>query len=69
LVRPAQRIPVDGEVIKGVSSVNQAPVTGESVPVVREIGDEVMAGTVNGEAALELRVTRPAADGTIARIA
>ncbi|MGI9329773.1 MAG: heavy metal translocating P-type ATPase [Gammaproteobacteria bacterium] len=69
LVRPAQRIPVDGKVIKGISSVNQAPVTGESVPVVRETGDEVMAGTVNGEAALELRVTRPAADGTIARIA
>jgi Cd2+/Zn2+-exporting ATPase len=69
LVRPAQRIPVDGEVINGISSVNQAPVTGESVPVVKETGDDVMAGTVNGEAAIEVRVTRPAADGTIARIA
>ena len=69
LIRPAQRIPIDGEIIKGISSINQAPVTGESVPVVRQIGDEVMAGTVNGEAALEVRVTRPAADGTIARIA
>ncbi|MBT8441232.1 MAG: cation-translocating P-type ATPase, partial [Gammaproteobacteria bacterium] len=69
LVRPAQRIPVDGEVISGTSSVNQAPVTGESVPVRKTVEDEVMAGTVNGEAALELRVTRPAADGTIARIA
>jgi Cd2+/Zn2+-exporting ATPase len=69
LVRPAQRIPVDGEVIAGTSSVNQAPVTGESVPVRKIAGDEVMAGTVNGEAALEVRVTRPAGEGTIARIA
>ncbi|MBS94944.1 MAG: heavy metal translocating P-type ATPase [Chromatiales bacterium] len=69
LVRPAQRIPVDGEVVKGISSVNQAPVTGEDIPVLKEIGDEVMAGTVNGEAALELRVTRPSSEGTIARIA
>ncbi|MFW2403711.1 MAG: heavy metal translocating P-type ATPase [Gammaproteobacteria bacterium] len=69
LVRPAQRIPVDGEVIAGTSSVNQAPVTGESVPVRKTVNDEVMAGTVNGEAALEVRVTRPASDGTIARIA
>ncbi len=69
LVRPGQRIPVDGEVIAGTSSVDQAPVTGESVPVVVHVNDEVMAGTVNGEAALELRVSRPAADGTIARIA
>lgn len=69
LVRPAQRIPVDGEVIQGTSSVNQAPVTGESVPVRKIAGDEVMAGTVNGEAALEVRVTRPAGEGTIARIA
>jgi Cd2+/Zn2+-exporting ATPase len=69
LVRPAQRIPVDGEVIKGISSVNQAPVTGEDMPVLKEVGDEVMAGTVNGEAAMEVRVTRPSNEGTIARIA
>lgn len=69
LVRPAERIPADGEIIKGISSVNQAPVTGEDLPVLRQVGDEVMAGTVNGEAALEIRVTRPAAEGTIARIA
>ena len=69
LVRPGQRVPVDGEVIKGVSSINQAPVTGEDMPVIKEVGDEVMAGTVNGEAALEVRVTRPSAEGTIARIA
>jgi heavy metal translocating P-type ATPase len=69
LVRPAQRIPVDGEIIKGVSSINQAPVTGEDIPVLKQAGDEVMAGTVNGEAAIEVRVTRPSAEGTIARIA
>jgi Cd2+/Zn2+-exporting ATPase len=69
LVRPGQRIPVDGEIAKGSSSVNQAAVTGESDPVPRQPGDEVMAGTVNGEGALEIRVTRPAGDATIARIA
>jgi Cd2+/Zn2+-exporting ATPase len=69
LIRPAERIPVDGEIIKGVSSINQAPVTGEDIPVLKEVGDEVMAGTVNGEAALEVRVTRPSSEGTIARIA
>lgn len=68
LVRPGQRIPVDGEIIKGVSSINQAPVTGEDIPVLKQIGDEVLAGTVNGEAALEIRVTRPSSEGTIARI-
>ena len=46
LVRPGERIPADGEIVKGISSVNQAPVTGEDVPVVREVGDLVMAGTV-----------------------
>lgn len=69
LVRPGQRIPVDGVVIKGISSVNQAPVTGENMPVLKQTDDDVMAGTVNGEAALEIRTTRPAAEGTIARIA
>jgi Cd2+/Zn2+-exporting ATPase len=69
LVRPGQRIPVDGKIIRGTSSINQAPVTGEDMPVVRTVGESIMAGTVNGEAALEIRVTRVAADGTIARIA
>ncbi len=69
LVRPGQRIPVDGAIIRGTSSVNQAAVTGESMPVRRAAGDEVMAGTVNGEGALEIRVSRAAGDATIARIA
>ena len=69
LVRPGQRIPVDGDIIKGISSINQAPVTGEEIPVVKQVGDEVMAGTVNGEAPIELRTSRPASEGTIARIA
>lgn len=69
LIRPGERVPVDGEIIKGVSSLNQAPVTGEDTPVLKRVGEAVLAGTVNGEAALEVRVTRPAAEGTIARIA
>jgi len=69
LIRPGQRVPIDGRIIKGISSINQAPVTGENIPVVKRVGDEVMAGTVNGEAALEVSVGRIAADGTIARIA
>ena len=69
LVHPGQRIPVDGVVARGISSVNQAAVTGESEPIPRGEGEEVMAGTVNGEGALEILVTRPAGDATIARIA
>jgi Cd2+/Zn2+-exporting ATPase len=69
LVRPGERIPVDGQIIKGMSSVNQAPVTGEDMPVLKAVGDDVMAGTVNGEAAIEVHVSRLASEGTIARIA
>jgi Cd2+/Zn2+-exporting ATPase len=68
VVRPGERIPVDGLVVSGASTVNQAPVTGESVPVVRSAGDAVYAGTVNGEAVLEVQVDRLAADSTINRI-
>ncbi len=69
LVRPGQRIPVDGILLKGVTTINQAPVTGESMPVLKQPGDVVMAGTVNGEAAIEIETSRLAAEGTIARIA
>lgn len=68
LVRPGEKIPLDGVVIKGITSINQAPITGESLPVSKGVGDEVYAGTINGEAALEFRTTRPAADTTLARI-
>ncbi len=68
VVRPGERIPVDGQVISGASSVNQAPITGESVPVAKLPGAEVYAGTVNGEGVLEIEVTRLASDSTICRI-
>ncbi len=68
VVRPAERIPVDGSVQKGRSSVNQAPITGESMPVEKEVGDEVHAGTVNGEGALHIQVTRAAGDRTLDRV-
>jgi len=67
-VRAGERIPVDGRVVNGRSSVDQKAVTGESVPVVREQGDEVFAGTVNGEGALELETLRPLGDAVISRI-
>jgi Cd2+/Zn2+-exporting ATPase len=68
LVRPGERIPVDGKVTKGVTSVDQAPITGESVPVDKEPGSAVFAGTINGEALIEVEVTRLATDSTIARV-
>ncbi|MDL1884073.1 heavy metal translocating P-type ATPase [Anaerolineae bacterium CFX8] len=68
LVRPGERIPMDGDVLSGESGVNQAPITGESLPVRKTPGAPVFAGTVNGEGALEIRVTRLAADNTLSRI-
>jgi Zn2+/Cd2+-exporting ATPase len=68
VVRPGERIPVDGKVSKGRSAVNQAPVTGESVPVEKEVGSEVFAGTVNGDGALEVETTRAAGDRTLDRV-
>lgn len=61
-------IPLDGVVIVGESAVNQAPITGESVPVDKKPGDTVFAGTINGEGSLEVRVTKAAGDTTLARI-
>ena len=68
LVRPGERIPMDGVVTAGSSDVNQAPITGESLPVRKGAGDEVYAGTVNGGGALEARVTHLAQDNTLSRI-
>jgi Cd2+/Zn2+-exporting ATPase len=67
-VRPGERIPLDGEVAKGESTVNQAPMTGESMPVPKAQDDEVYAGTINQDGALEIRTTKAAADTTLARI-
>lgn len=68
LVRPGDRAPSDGEVISGTSEVNQAPVTGESVPVAKGPGAEIYAGTINGNGQLRIAITKAAADNTIARI-
>lgn len=68
LVRPGERIPLDGTVIQGSTSVNQAPITGESVPVYKQIGDPVFAGSVNNEGAFEFRVDKTSSDTTLARI-
>jgi Cd2+/Zn2+-exporting ATPase len=68
VVKPGEKIPLDGDVVAGISAVNQAPVTGESLPVDKGPGDEVFAGTINGRGALQVRVTRLRRDATLARI-
>mgnify|MGYP000219590249 CR=1 FL=1 len=68
VVRPGERIPVDGLTESGQSAVNQAPITGESVPVEKSRGDEVFAGTVNGDGALTVRTTRAVGDRTLDRV-
>jgi Cd2+/Zn2+-exporting ATPase len=67
-IRPGERVPLDGVVTAGISAIDQAPVTGESIPVDKTIGDAVFAGTINQTAALEFRVTAVAANTTLARI-
>ena len=68
VVRPGEKIPLDGRIMTGTSQVNQAPITGESVPVDKRAGDEVFAGTINGTGALEVSVTRVGRDTTLGRI-
>lgn len=67
-VRPGERIGLDGEVLQGQSSIDQAPITGESLPVEKGPGDKVFAGTINQSGALEYRVTAAAGQSTLARI-
>lgn len=67
-VRPGDRIPLDGRVIDGTGGVDQSPITGESVPVPKSPGDEVFAGTINGDAAMTIESTKSASDTTLARI-
>lgn len=68
IVKPGERIPLDGEVIHGASSVNQAPITGESMPVDKSQGDTVFAGTLNENGTLECQVTKLSTNTAIARI-
>lgn len=68
LVRPGDRIPADGEIVEGRSAIDEAPVTGESVPRSKGAGDQVFAGTINSESAIKVRVTAAAANNTIARV-
>ncbi|MGH9253637.1 MAG: heavy metal translocating P-type ATPase [Vicinamibacterales bacterium] len=68
LVRPGDKIPLDGVIVAGLSDVNQAPLTGESLPVDKGPGDDVFAGTINGHGALDIRVTRVVRDTRLARI-
>lgn len=67
-VKPGDKIPLDGEVIKGESSVNQAPITGESIPIDKHIGDTVYAGTINEHGLLEIKITKLVEDTTISKI-
>lgn len=68
VIRPGERIPLDGEVVSGLSSVDQSPITGESLPVTKQSGDPVFAGTFNQRGALEVRVTKLVGDTTLAHI-
>jgi len=67
-VAPGERIPLDGELTKGQSAVNQAPITGESIPVAKAIGDKVFAGTINETGSFEYRITAVQTDSTLSRI-
>jgi Cd2+/Zn2+-exporting ATPase len=68
IVRPGERIPLDGRIIEGRSSIDQASLTGESMPVSKEMGDTVFAGTINQQGSLEVVVTRLARDSAIAKL-
>lgn len=68
VIRPGDKLPLDGNVIAGSSSVNQASITGESVPVEKKVGDVVFAGTINGDGLLEVETTKIASDTMLAQI-
>jgi Cd2+/Zn2+-exporting ATPase len=68
VVKPGEKIALDGEITKGTSSINQAPITGESIPIDKGIGDAVYAGTVNESGSIQVKVTKLVEDTTIARI-
>ena len=68
IVKPGDKVPLDGEIVYGSSSINQASITGESVPVVKDVGDEVFSGTVNEDGYFEAVVTKKAEDSVISKI-
>lgn len=68
LVRPGERLPIDGQVLRGRSAIDQSPITGESVPVAKKVGDSVFAGTINGSGALEIEVRKLAGESTLSKI-
>ena len=68
VVRPGDRVPVDGHVVHGHGSIDQSPITGESVPVDKSVGNEVFAGTINQENGLDIRISKLAADNTLQRV-
>ncbi len=68
IVRPGEKIPLDGRVVRGESDVNQAPITGESVPVEKSVDAEIFAGTINGNGTLEIECAKRAEDSTLANI-
>jgi len=68
IIKPGERIPVDGDIRDGESAIDESPITGESVPVEKQEGDRVFAGSVNGDGALEVEVTKLAKDSTLARV-
>ena len=67
-VKSGQKVPLDGTILKGSSAIDQAPITGESMPVEKKEGDTVYAGTINGEGSLEIQTTKAAGDTTLSRI-
>jgi Cd2+/Zn2+-exporting ATPase len=68
MIRPGEKVTVDGKVIKGASSINQAAITGESIPVEKQIGDAVFAGTINEEGQLEVEITKRNEDSTLSKM-
>jgi Cd2+/Zn2+-exporting ATPase len=68
IVRPGEKIPLDGEIVRGISSVNQAPITGESTPVTKHVGAEVYGGTINNEGFLEIKVTKRSDETMVSKI-
>ncbi|HOW19375.1 MAG TPA: heavy metal translocating P-type ATPase, partial [Phycisphaerae bacterium] len=68
VVKPGEKIPLDGRIIQGTTNVNEAPITGESLPVAKSLGSEVFAGTINEDGAVVFETTKPASDTTLSRI-